>query len=323
MKRQRGVALITVLLVVAVVTVVCAGLIARQQLAIRSSANLLNVRQAWHYAMGGETLAKALLLRDLRQGDPRQPVDHLGEAWARPQAPFKLDEGGELRVRIEDPSGRFNLNSLVRQGQVNARAVAQFRRLLLRLDIEQPYAERLQDWLDVDQEPSGAFGAEDNQYLLAKPAYRAANQLLRDVSELRLLLGMNEADYRRLLPYVSALPADATLNVNTASALVLSSLADGLTPSVAQGLLAMRGSEGFLSADSFRGLAPLAGLGVQKEDVAVGTNYFQVVSEVRVGDRRQVLVSSLQRAEDGRLRVLARDLGQAGSAPAPIKESGQ
>lgn len=323
MKRQRGVALITVLLVVAVVTVVCAGLIARQQLAIRSSANLLSARQAWHYALGGEALAKALLLRDLRQGDPRQPVDYLGEAWARTQAPFKLDEGGELRVRIEDPSGRFNLNSLVRQRQVDEAAVAQFSRLLLRLEIEQPYAERLQDWLDIDQEPSGAYGAEDNQYLLAKPAYRAANQLLSDVSELRLLLGMSETDYRRLLPYVSALPEDATLNVNTASALVLSSLADGLTPSVAQGLLAARGSEGFRSLESFLGQPALAGLGVTGQGLAVGSQYFQVVSEVRVADRRQVLVSSLHRGEDGRVRILARDLGQAGLAPAPIEESDQ
>ncbi|SUD53920.1 general secretion pathway protein K [Ectopseudomonas oleovorans] len=82
MKRQKGVALITVLLVVAVVTVVCAGLIARQQLSIRSSANQLHVTQAWHYALGGETLAKAMLERDLRHGDPRQPVDHLLEPWA-------------------------------------------------------------------------------------------------------------------------------------------------------------------------------------------------------------------------------------------------
>ncbi|MBE1188213.1 general secretion pathway protein GspK, partial [Escherichia coli] len=42
-RGQNGVALITVLLVVAVVTIVCAGLIIRQQLAIRSSANQLHV----------------------------------------------------------------------------------------------------------------------------------------------------------------------------------------------------------------------------------------------------------------------------------------
>lgn len=318
MNRQRGMALITVLLVVAVVTVVSAGIIARQQVSIRSSANQLHVRQAWHYALGGETLAKAILRRDLQQGDPRAPVDHLGEPWARPQDSFALDEGGELLLRISDPSGRFNLNSLVRQGQVNEAAVAQFRRLLLILQIETPYAERLVDWLDADQEPSGGFGAEDNQYLLLAPPYRAANRRLADVSELRLLLDMTEADYQRLLPFVTALPADATLNVNTASAWVLASLADGIPLSTAQGLVAARGGQGYPDVPSF--LAQLPGLQVQSQALAVGSQYFQATSEVTVGDRRQVLRSTLQRASDGKVYVLARDLGQSGAPPEPVKE---
>lgn len=318
MSRQRGMALITVLLVVAVVTVVSAGIIARQQLSIRSSANQLHVRQAWHYALGGETLAKAILQRDLRQGDPRAPVDHLGEAWAKSRAPFALDEGGALRVQISDPSGRFNLNSLLRQGQPNEAAAAQFRRLLLGLQIDTPYAERLLDWLDADDQPTGGYGAEDNQYLLAQPAYRAANRVLADTSELRLLLEMSEADYQRLLPYVSALPADATLNVNTASARVLASLADGLPLSTAQGLVAARGAEGYNDLPSF--MTQLGGLKVQSQGLAVGSQYFQVISEVSVGDRRQVLRSTLQRASDGQVYVLARDLGQGGMPPVPVEE---
>jgi general secretion pathway protein K len=320
MRPQRGMALITVLLVVAVVTVVSAGIIARQQLSIRSSANQLHVRQAWHYALGGETLAKAVLLRDLRQGDPRRPVDHLGEPWAKPLAPFALDEGGELRVQISDLSARFNLNSLVRQGQPNDAAMAQFRRLLLGLQIETPYAERLLDWLDADQQVSGAYGAEDNQYLLQQPAYRAANRALADVSELRLLLEMNEIDYQRVSPHVSALPAEATLNVNTASARVLASVAEGLSLSAAQGLVAARGSEGYDNPASFT--ARLTGLQLQPQSQAlgVGSQYFQVVSEVRIGDRRQILRSTLHRASDGRIYVLARDLGLSGMPAAPVEE---
>ncbi|ARS48328.1 type II secretion system minor pseudopilin GspK [Ectopseudomonas hydrolytica] len=324
MTRQRGVALITVLLVVAVVTVVCAGLIARQQLSIRSSANHLHVSQAWQYALGGETLAKAILQRDLRQGDPRQPVDHLGELWARPLPPFPLDEGGELRVRIVDPSGRFNLNSLVRQGQPNELALLRLRRLMLRLGIEKPYAERLVDWLDSNNEPQGSNGAEDNQYLLATPPYRSANRELADVSELRLLLDMDELDYRRLLPYVSALPGDVLLNVNTAGAMVLSSLADSLTPDVALSLIAVRGSEGFPSPAAFAAQPALAGLGEQAvQGLAVGSQFFEVFSEVSLGERRVVLRSLLQRSNDGRVSILARDLGQSGAPPVPVEEQQQ
>lgn len=318
MSQQRGMALITVLLVVVVVTVVSAGIIARQQLSIRSSANQLHVRQAWQYALGGETLAKAILQRDLRQGDPRAPIDHLAEVWAKPRPPFSLDEGGALRVQISDPTGRFNLNSLLRQGQPNEAAVGQLRRLLLGLQIDTPYAERLLDWLDGDDQPNGGYGAEDNQYLLAQPPYRAGNRELADVSELRLLLEMSEADYQRLLPYVSALPADAPLNVNTASARVLASLAEGLPLSTAHGLVAARGSEGYRDLPSF--MAQLSGLQVQSQGLAVGSQYFQVVSEVTVGERRQILRSTVQRASDGRVYVLARDLGQGAMTPVPVEE---
>jgi general secretion pathway protein K len=320
MRRQQGVALLTVMLVVAVVTVVCAGLIARTQLSIRSSGNELHLRQVTQYALGGEALAEAMLARDLRQGNPSDPVDHLGEAWARPLSTFQLDDGGSLSVRIEDPSGRFNLNSLVRDGRVHEPGILQFRRLLLRLGIEAPYAERLVDWLDQDQEPYGPNGAEDNQYLLMQPPYRAANQAMSDVSELRLVLGMTEVDYRKLLPFVCVLPADAKLNVNTANALVLSTLADNLDPDSGAALVAARGVTGFLTLQAFTSQPALAGMGVAPQDIAVGSQYFQVISEVRLAGRRQVLVSTLQRGSDGKVRVLSRDLGQGGLPPAPVKE---
>ena len=90
MRRQQGVALITVLLVVAIVTVVTAGIIARQQLSIRSSANQLTARQAWHYALGGEALAQALPGSTPQLQEVRAPVAsaaggvELSVHWALP-----------------------------------------------------------------------------------------------------------------------------------------------------------------------------------------------------------------------------------------------
>ena len=73
MKRQRGVALITVLLVVALASLVTAGLVLRQQLSIRSSTNQLLARQAWHFALGGEAgmpLASDSERRNLKGTNP-------------------------------------------------------------------------------------------------------------------------------------------------------------------------------------------------------------------------------------------------------------
>lgn len=322
MRRQRGVALITVLLVVAVVTVVTAGMIARQQLSIRSTANQLQVRQAWHYAQGGELLAQSILLRDLRRGQNESPVDHLGEPWAQPLMSFDLEEGGQIRLRIEDATGRFNLNSLVRDEQPNEAAIQQFRRLLLRLNIDAPYAEQLVDWLDSNQDATGAYGAEDNRYLLLNPPYRTADRALQDVSELRLL-GMTYAHFQTLAPYVSALPAEVGLNVNTASALLLSTLADGLSVEAAQSLVEARGATGYRELGTFLQQPALQGQAVAVENLTVSSDYFQVISEVDFAERRQVLVSLLQRGRDGRVRVLSRDLGQGGLPSSVIKEASE
>jgi general secretion pathway protein K len=324
MKTQRGVALITVLLVVAIVTVVCAGMIARQQLSIRGTANQAQARQAWHYALGGEALAQSMLRRDLQtsgEGTGVPAVDHLLEPWAMPQPAYDLDEGqGQVQVRIEDLSGRFNLNSLVQQQQPNAAALAQFRRLLLRLQITEPYAERLVDWLDSDQQPTGEQGAEDNAYLLLDPPYRTAGRSLEDLSELRLLIGMRDEDFQRMAPYVSALPADTPLNVNTASAMVLSSLADSLSPSAAESLVKARQAAPFRDTATFMAQPALSGVQLQGINIAVTSQFFQAISEVRLADRRLALVSQLRREDGGDVRVLQRNLGQPPRLPRPTND---
>lgn len=308
---QRGVALITVLLVVALVTVVCAGLVARQQLAIRATSNQLLARQAMQYALGGEALVQGVLARDLREaeGDPRLQVDHLGEAWARPLPTFPVEQG-EIAVSIEDLTGRFNLNSLVQNGQVNVLAVERFRRLLRLLDIDAPYPERLVDWLDADREPYGSQGREDGEYLLQRPAYQAANRAIADVSELRLLLDMQKEHYRLLVPYVAALPAGVPLNVNTASTMVLACLSDSLTPAQAAVLVEGRGRDGYRDVQSFLSQPVLAGSGLSTANLSVGSQYFRAYSEVRQGERRLLLSSTLQRVANGQVRVLFRDLGR-------------
>lgn len=324
MRRQRGVALVTVLLVVAIVTAISAGLIARQQLAIRGIGNQLVSQQAKQYALGGEALGLAVLARDLKEpgSDPLKPVDHPLEAWAKPLPAFPIEQG-EIAVRIEDLAGRFNVNSLVQDDKVNKLAVERFRRLLLRLEIQTPYAERLVDWLDKDQEPTGEFGAEDNQYLLAQPPYRTAGHEMQDASEVRLLLGMSEDDYRQLRPYIAALPAKVPLNVNTASALVLSSLADSLDAAAAKALMGARGREGYRDVRSFLDQPALAGTGVREAGLAVGSNYFLVRSEVRLDERHEILSSTLQRDSKGEVRVLRRSMGQPGYEGVMLAEANE
>lgn len=321
LKRQRGVALLTVLLVVAIVTVLSAALIARQQLVIRSTTNQQLARQAWHYALGGEALAQVVLEQDFKAAgaNPGEQVDHLEEAWARSLPVFDIQQG-EISVRIEDPLARFNLNSLWYNNKLNQAALDQFRRLLQRLELNPAYAERLLDWLDADQQVRGELGAEDNAYLGLQPDYRAGNQGMRDVTELRLLLGMSEADYRTLLPYVSVVMVPARLNVNTASPLLISTLADGLDEQAVLTLLEGRGPSGYRQLADFLGKSALAGMAVQRDGLVLGSSFFIVRTEVRVAERQQVVLSTLQRDANGKVLVLSRNLGQASQRLARPKQ---
>lgn len=243
------------------------------------------------------------MLRDLKQAGsaPGEAVDHLREAWARKMAPYEV-EHGRISVSIEDLSGRFNLNSLVVNQQVNQTALQRFRRLLLRPQIEPLLAERLIDWLDDNQDVTGSMAPKTTSTCCWSRLYRAANRPMQDVSELRLLLELSERDYRRLLPHVSALPAATALNVNTASALVLSTLADTLSPQAAQQLVQARGAEGYRQLADFTNQPALAGAGRASHRAGAGQPVLCCAQRSAVG-RAPARVNQCVAAWPGRPRA--------------------
>ncbi|HKJ76970.1 MAG TPA: type II secretion system minor pseudopilin GspK, partial [Gammaproteobacteria bacterium] len=242
--RQRGVALVTALLVVALATVAAVAMATRQQVDIRRTANLLAGDQGRLYAEGVEAWAAQVLRRDREDGD----TDAEGEQWATVLPPITV-EGGEITGRIEDMQGRFNLNNLVNpEGAPRPPQVARLRRLLAAVELSPGLAEAVVDWLDADIEPRFPDGAEDAAYLNRDPAYRTANVPVAHPAELRQVAGFDAAAYRALAPYVTALPATTTINCNTAKPPVLQALADGVTRAEAEAVVEARGDDGFDSA---------------------------------------------------------------------------
>ncbi len=108
---------------------------------------------------------------------------------------------------LVDLDGRFNLNTLIRNGARDPVAQARFARLLAALKLDTSLAETVSDWIDVDNQAIGQ-GAEDLEYLRADPPYRAANRLIGHISELRRIKGVDDKIYALLAPEVTALPAD-------------------------------------------------------------------------------------------------------------------
>jgi general secretion pathway protein K len=178
--------------------------------------------QAEAVAHGAFDLAMILLIEDAKNST----TDDLKEAWAQPLPVFPV-EGGAVTAAISDAQGRFNLNNLaVTSGSGTPPWPGIFRKLLTSLDLNPDLTDTIRDWLDSDSN-IGPNGAEDNEYLALPTPYRAANQPLQSVDELRLVRGFTAEVVQKLRPWVTVLPVTtAVININTAPATVLSALCD-------------------------------------------------------------------------------------------------
>jgi general secretion pathway protein K len=303
--RQRGVALITVLLVFALATVIATEMLRRSQLGIRSFGNIMATRQAYYYALGGETFARQLLTKDVLDG--LGGVDHLQEPWARTseQPAFEI-ESGSMSVAIRDMQGRFNLNSVVdAAGATSQQGFGQLQALLASLHLNASYASEWLDWIDAGQTPS-PNGAEDADY----PKTRTADRPESDTSALRQLRSMKSEDYARLAPHVTVLPklmpsaqgqlvpVVAPLNVNTADASTLRAILGQATAAL---VLARQKSGGYKSAAD---LPPGSGGAGQ---VDVKSSFFEILVTVNYDNRWQRLRTMVWRdSQTGVTTVLSR-----------------
>jgi len=215
-------------------------------------------------------------------------------------------EGGHVAGQIEDLQARFNLNNLVIQGKASAADVAIFQRLLKALDLDLRLVQPVVDWLDADIAPQFPDGAEDDLYLKGSPPYRTANGLMSSASELRLVQGFSAEVYRRLAPYVVALPERTTINVNTAAFPVIMALADGISEADARQLSETRGSEGFPAVEQFLKHDALAGRNIKAEGLSISSNYFMIRGAAEIGEIQVSLTSILARTPNGEVGVVMR-----------------
>lgn len=257
--RQRGLALVTAMLIVAIVASLAASLSLGQQVWLRQAQNLNDRAQADKVSQAALQWAKLILLEDAKKNPA---TDDLTETWAQPLPPISL-EGGAMTGRISDAQGRFNLNNLVTNGVRNPKDMDVYRRLLQSLSLnDTQLMDSLLLWIDSTADAK-SNGAEDTYYLTLQPPYRAANQRLESVEELRLVKGYDAKTVELLRPYVSALPEYTPININTADARVLSALFTQLPQSTADQLVEQRDKTPFKDNNDLTqraGIAPEAGV---------------------------------------------------------------
>jgi general secretion pathway protein K len=295
-KSEEGAALLTVLLLVAIIAVLAAASLDRLKLATHLAGNGAAIDQARAYAMAAETVS-LFRIGDLLQRDTIKTT--LQGNWANNQTNFPID-GGIASARITDKGNCFNLNSLVTSGAppgqpsspvasahpvylARPEAIAQFARLLQLLDIASADARRVSiaaaDWIDTDSVPQSG-GAEDESYRGAPVPYRTANTLMADPSELRAVAGVTPALYTRARPFLCTLPVAelSPVNINTLMpdhAPLLAMLVPGLDLARARTLIGSRPAAGYADAGVFWDRPGLMGTpDYAKQQVGLRTRWF-------------------------------------------------
>ena len=221
--RQRGIALLVAIVMFAIATTVAAAITYSKAMAARRAAATFTLEQALQAGMAAEALAGIVLERTAAtSADRDQPGLGAGAAAGRDGRHGRLDPGAARRHgRPLQPQQRGEVGRPGQDFVGDRHQIDVFRTLLEDLDIDQRYADLLVDWIDPGHRAHDSAGGEDTLYLSQVPPYRPPNTFITHTSELLALPGFGRENYRKIAPYVTALPNDETVNVCTASGIVL------------------------------------------------------------------------------------------------------
>jgi len=305
---QRGVAIIVVLMLLAIMVAIAGTMADRLFSQFRRATNQLNFQQAYWYSLSAESLAKTVLNQSLTAD--KNSVN-LSQPWAQEREPFPLGDvyGTTIQGKITDQSACFNLNAFVdldEDASQTPSLVRVFQSLLEEIEIDNNQAEQiaqsLWEYLDSNNVPNSSYGVEDSYYESLTPAYMTANTMMVDSTELRAVKGVTGEVMEKIAPYVCALPTtDMRLNINTVnpehSALVSALFFGKLSSLAAKELLENRRNDGFSSVDDFVGEITESGLDASSKDSAkqfmdITSQYFELDAQVNL-DTSRVRVRSL------------------------------
>jgi general secretion pathway protein K len=282
-KGERGAALHTVLMLVAVIAVMAGSALEKLRLSTRLAGNAVAIEASRGFARAAETLALGRIDSQLSRSPDRVT---LTGGWSGKPFGLPLPGGGTAVATVKDGGNCFNLNGLVRRtgpGMYvsDPQQRLEFARLMRLVDVPgqsvDGIAAATADWIDSDQDQQPS-GAEDAMYLGQVPSYRTAGTLMADVSELRAVHGVTPDIYAHLRPWLCALPVaePARVNVNTL-------LPDPGKIEVVRQALLRRPAEGFDSIDKFWSMPGFATGGGDTAQTAVTSTWFTLDIGVSLG----------------------------------------
>ena len=238
-RRQRGIAVVTAILIAALVASLAFALTARERQWLNQMQNRTDLSAAQATAFAAVDLARLTLRDDMRNSQ----LDHLLEAWTVPVPPIDVDEG-KVGGRLSELQGRFNLFNLQSAGKVDERSLVVMQRLLAARGLPTEWAGKI------------ALAVASQAALIESSKSRNRLLPLANLAELSALTGIDAAKLAALESLVVILPEASSVNVNFASPEVLMAVTPGLAAGEAEQLVSRRASAYFKSVGDFTAALP-------------------------------------------------------------------
>lgn len=249
-RQEKGLALLLVLVVVALLASLLTDLAFSTMVDMRLTETFRDSTKAYYLAKGGINAGRMILQNDVNR------YDSLNEPWSRGVLNYPVGDGN-VSIRIMDQDGKLALNSLVTGDNPNSTAVDRFYRFLMAMELDSKadpaeLTAALIDWIDsgdsvysvirTDEQEIPVAGAEQAYYASLTSPYMCKNGPLETLDELTLIRGFTPEIVRMISPHL-AVNGNQAINLNTASAEVLMSLDQKIDREMAQTLLDVRQEE--------------------------------------------------------------------------------
>jgi len=287
--HQRGVAIVTALLLAALAITLVMSLFGQQNVQVRSIENQRYQLQKQWVMRGALDWARLILREDAKVSQ----VDYLGEPWSVPLEETRLDQyvdngrtseddtDATLSGYVIDAQSRLNLTGLAVAGVIDPATLQAFQKLLSAQGMNSELAVAAANMVASTQAKTAQLN-QDGSVLSA--AVSAKILALTQVDDLLAIPGFTPDAVAKLRDLVVFLPVATPVNINTASAQVISARIAGISLSDAQQIVTNRDQAYYRDMadlggrwDKSKGNAPTNSI------ISTQTNYFIVHGHVRLG----------------------------------------
>ena len=325
-QKNRGAALITVLIIVFIIMSIITNITIRNYRVIRRLSNQKAMEQCYGILFAAADFGRA----GLATSAATSTIDSTTDIWAQPIPRTKVIDDIYMSGYIVDEQGKFNINDLVSKGQVNQTVLTQFTSLLTSLNLPTSLAPAIAYYMAAPQYEADIM----KQYTDADPRYRPAGKPLVDLAELKLIKGMQPEYEYKLANYVTAIPVSISgqlmaesaaannqessnnntpippptgagviqVNVNTASAEVIAAKS-GIPLTVANRIVTVRENTPFKTGADIQSFLSSNGIipsqnnpNMNTGTLTTNSNYFTIHAAVDKGDYEFKWVELVYRA---------------------------